>query len=156
MPAKQYYYDVIGTSLEIWIRHSLYFSLDNEWQLNVSRSTICSNRSPPSPSSTLHYSQGKKSFKVFLKYASWTDICQLFWMSHCLSGLGRKDFEWCWMFYDSLLLCHSSPALLGDFDNRTSSTAAGSDRVTQASNTWELHFKMPCFNPDKMLPGIYD
>lgn len=67
--------------------------------------------------STFHYSYKKK---CFLKYASWTDILLLFWMSHCLSVHGRGDFEWCWMFYDSLLLCQSSPELLWNSDRRTS------------------------------------
>lgn len=65
MPAKEYYYDVIGTSLEIWIRHSLYFSQDNEWQLNVSRPTICSNRFPPPPFLYITLFSGKQMFQGF-------------------------------------------------------------------------------------------
>lgn len=46
---------------------------------------------------------------------SWTDML-LFQTLHCLSSHGRGDFEWCWLFYDSLLLFLSFTELLRDSD----------------------------------------
>lgn len=50
-------------------------------------------------------------------------------LSQCLSVHGRGDFEWCWMFYDSLLLCQSFGKLLWDSDRRTLPNTAECDSV---------------------------
>lgn len=61
-------------------------------------------------------------------------------MSYCLSVHGRGDFEWCWMFYDSLLLCQSFLVPLWDPDSRSTSAAAGSEsgRVAHSQDTLNI------------------
>ena len=151
----------VVTLLELTQEHLIYL-YTRKWMTvkSVKLQHVFSEVPPP------HSKKKKKKKKVFLKYASWTDILLLFWMSHCLGVHGRGDFEWCWMFYDCLLFYvgssqSCSETVIGEPHLHCSTAGiwqCGSH--TQAGHTATLNiwgasfFKMPCIRSRKMLPGI--
>lgn len=109
--------------------------------------------------------------RLFRRSTSWPGRLLLFWMSHCLREHGRGDSEWCWMFYDCLLLCRTFPALLWDSDGEPGlplldltaeelTHAHARTHVcvhrharTHAHPLLTFRFKMPHIRSGKMLKG---
>lgn len=92
---------------------------DTNWDVNIWCTSSWDNgklRLPFSPQFPILLSSATLKKRLFLRSTSWPGRLLLFWMSHCLREHGRGDSEWCWMFYDCLLLCRTFPALLWDSD----------------------------------------